>query len=372
MKSIVRTPRAIVTINDIQVKWIDIEIDTTTFFFADTYHISIPLNGQIATLNMSYWASSPQFTVKIYIGFPSDPDMYTTQDLDLFIEGDANNFDFNPITGIINISGRDLSSRLIDKKFTGKFSQNTSSQIATQFANNAGLTPQVTTTTTPVGTFFQTQQTLLSSQYTQWDILTYLAQQENFVLYVDSQNLVFKPRPTTSNTDSQNNYILTYQAPTIDTPTPSLNATRLTISRSATLINDVSVTVKVPYNCKTGQAFSVRVNSSHTQSSSRNTKASTYKQKYVYRIPGLTQDQALQRADQLLRDITTHEIRICTCLPGDNILKKDTLIKLVGTNCAFDQIYYPDHINRRLNMHEGYIMEVSAKNKSDSTEVTTG
>lgn len=357
-----RQPRGIILINNVQVNWFDIEIMTTTFYLADSYHIQIPLNGQDPLLNLNYWSVTQTLNVQIYIGFPPDPNAFSVQDLDLFMVGDADEIDVDPLSATIRISGRDLTSRLIDTKTTQKFSNQTASSIAIQFANEHGLTPQVTNTTTIVGNFYQTQQTLMTNEYTEWDLLTFLAQQEDFVCFVNKNTLIFEPRPTTSS----NPYILTYQPPTTQQASPQYNGMQLRLTRSLTLAKDVSVTVKVPYGTKNHNAFFVKATSRHTVSNASRGPV----QKYSYVIAGLSQEQALQKAQSILKDITIHEILLDTRLPGDNLLLKDSLIKLQGTNTAYDQLYYPDQVVRTLNAHTGYTMEVSAKNHSVNTEVT--
>jgi len=293
--------------------------------------------------------------------------------------GDADEVVVDPLTARVSLSGRDLTSRFIDSKTTQKFSNNTSSQIATIFANNHGLnTSRIVATTTQVGTFYQTQQTLLTREVTEWDLLTFLAQQENFVVYVEGNDLVYMQRPTTS----ENPYILKYQAPligqigTIDIGNAGVkfNGQNLRISRSTTLAADVKVTVKVPYGTKTGKAFYVTAESTHRQRSYLQNLPlpSKKKQKFSYVIPGLTKEQATQKAQQLLKNITQHEVRINARVPGENTLRKEGIIQLIGTNTAADQIYYADQVRRHISTQPdiGYDMEISAKNHSVDSQPT--
>jgi len=362
-----RQPRGIVLINNMPVMWTDIEVTTTTFYMSDSFRIEIPLNQQPIPFNFDYWVSTPKFTVKIYIGFPNDPSIFTTQDLDLIILGDADEVEVDPLGARVLLSGRDYTSKFIDIKTTEKFPGKTSSYIVTQFANTAGLNPVVTPTTTVVGTFYDTQQTLLSRTVTQWDLMTFLAQQENFVLFVQKDNLVFEPRPN----DSKNPYILTYQPPTIIQSSPVFNGMALGITRYMTLAKDVKVTVKSPYNSKTGKAFYVTVTSTHKSRAYLHgvPPPSSEVQKYSYIIPGLTPEQATQKANQLLRDITLHEVNLTASVPGENTLQKDSLIKLQGTGTSADQFYYVDQVVRYLSVN-GYNMTISAKNHSVDSEVT--
>ena len=365
-----RSPRAAVVINGIQVRFYDLNVMTTTFYLADTFRIELPLNGQDQALNMDYWASVDTFSVKIYIGFPPDPNAYSTSDLDLFMQGDADDMQLDPGSARVLLSGRDLTASFIDNKTTQKFSNQTSSQIVTMFAQQQGLKTQITPTSTLVGTYYSQQQVMLTDEITQWDLMVFLAQQEDFVLFVQGDTLVFEPRPTDTNV--QNPYVIQYVAPSDTMASPTINAMSLSLNRSMTLAKDAQVTVRVPYGTKNGQAFSVVAKTSRrTRPNLSNVpKPSMKVQKYSLTKPGLNQEQALQYAQQRLREITSHEVRLTASVPGDNRLKKDSLIQLVGTNTAFDQYYYADQVTRRLSFTDGYTMDISAKNHSVDSQVS--
>ncbi|HNC31470.1 MAG TPA: hypothetical protein PKX08_15775, partial [Cyclobacteriaceae bacterium] len=190
--SMVRNPRAIVTINDVIVKWVKINITTTQFYVADVFWIDIPFYGQDDSLDFNYWASGENYIVKIYIGFPPDPDSYTTQDLDLFLMGEVTDFELDPASAEMTLHGRDLSARLIDTPMTKSWYNFTASDIAIQLANLNDLTPRVTPTSQPVGTiFYGSQATALMNNNTQWSFLAGIARSINFVCFCEGEYLVF-------------------------------------------------------------------------------------------------------------------------------------------------------------------------------------
>lgn len=367
-----RQPRAVVMINGVQVKWYEMTVITTTFYYADSFRIELPLNGQDKTLSMDYWSVTDEFAVKIYIGFPSDPDAYSTSDLELFMQGNVDDMELDPAGARILLSGRDYTSLFIDNKTTQKFSNQTSSNIVAMFAEQQGVKTKITPTSTMVGTYYSQQQVILSSEITQWDLMVFLAQQEDFVLFMSGDTLVFEPRP--SDTNVQNPYVIKYVPPDDGDSalSPTINAERLAFCRSMTLAKDASVTVRVPFGTKTGKAFAMSAYSTHRAKSNLNgvPKPSQKVQKYSFVKPGLTPEQATQFAQQRLREITSHEVRLVARVPGDNSLKKDSLIQVTGTKSAFDQYYYADQVTRHINNDEGYVMDISAKNHSVDSEVS--
>lgn len=366
-----RNPRAIITLNGIRVKWYELSVTATTFYLADTFHFDFPLSGQDENLTLEYFANTENFLAQIYIGFPPDPDSYSTSDLDLIIQGNVDDLQIDLASRRVAMSGRDLSSNFLDNKTTQKFSNQTSSQIVQMFADQYDIKTRITPTNTLVGSYYAQQQVMLSSESTEWDLMVFLAQQEEFVLFMEGETLVFEPRPDSTNVT--NPYVISYVAPTDDNGSPMISAVGLTLSRSMTLAADAQVTVRVPFGSKTGKAFNKVASSSHRKSNNLDNAPSPSKkvQKYSYSKPGLTEEQALQFAQQRLKEITSHEVRLSATLPGDNLLKKDSLIQLTGTNTPFDQYYYSDQVTRTIQMSEtGYDMQISAKNHSVDTEVT--
>jgi hypothetical protein len=93
-------------------------------------------------------------------------------------------------------------------------------------------------------------------------------------------------------------------------------------------------------------------------------------QTYSFTVPNLTRDQAEQFALAQIAEITRHERILTASLPGDNDLTTRAMVQLIGTNTAWDQLYYPATVTRRISFDEGYRMELRAKNHSTESTVT--
>ncbi|MDE2024867.1 MAG: hypothetical protein KGJ07_00060 [Patescibacteria group bacterium] len=370
-----RQPRALVVINGFNVLWHDITITTTTFYVADSFHLEIPLYGQPNGFNFQYLSTLAQLNISIYVGFPQDPNSFNTEDLELLMVSDCDEMTIDPLKAIVTFTGRDLTSRFIDTKTYSYYPNLTASAIAIMLAEQQGLgTSLITATQGNVGTFFTgadtNQTTLLSKETTQWDLLTFLAQQYNYAVYVQpyqntsgaSANLVFAPRPTPENSEP---YILRYQPPPSAGASPISNTMDLNFTRAFTLSKDVTVKIRVPYSPLTGRAFTSVAGKKNPTINSSNAG----NQIYTFTYPGLTKAQALAKAQSLLSNITINEIKLSAYLPGDNVLKKSSIIKVIGTNTRFDQIYYTDTVVRTINFTDGYTMEVRAKNQDVNSQV---
>jgi hypothetical protein len=366
-----RQPRAIVTINGAPILWEDIRVQTTTFFMADNYNVSLPLYGQSSQFSPDFWSSVTDLTVKIYIGFPVNPMAYTIDDLELFLTGTADLINVDLITARVNLNGRDLSSRLIDKKTSKIYPNQTASNIAIMLANENNLKSFVTPTSGNVGRFFKNfptnAQNLLTREITQWDLLTFLAQQSGFIAFVKNDELHFEPFPTEQNSPA---YILNYQPPSFHGGSPNFYGTQLSFQRSLTLARDVLVHVTVPANPQTGKSFVKTARYvRRVRGTSQIPAPSGTVQTYNFIIAGLTPEQAQQQADSLAQNITIHEVVLSADLPGDNQLRKDSIIKIQGTNTSYDQIYFTDTVTRRINIDGGYDMSIIAKNHSTDSQI---
>lgn len=368
LQSTARQPRGVVKINgDVAAGVVEIEVDNNSFYEADTFRVTLALSAQPPARNLAWWALQSDISVECLIGLPANPDAYTASDLPSLILGKVDDLGIDPVRGEITLVGRDLTSVLVDSKTTEKFVNQTASQIATTFAKRHGLTPVVTATTTKAGKYYELDHARLTSQMSEWDLLTYLAQDEGFIVYVKGMELHFEPAPTST----VNPYVLQYEAPTADRAAPLLNATSLQFSRNLTLAKDVIVKVH-SWNLKQKTGFTVTVTATHNTKTvlSGLPQPTGNAQTYSYIMPNLTREQALIRAQALARQITQHEVHLTAKLPGDEKLDITTPLQVQGTGTAFDQVYYPDNIVRRFSAWEGYRMEISAKNHNPNSMVT--
>ena len=196
IKPDVRHPRAIVQLNGINIRWLNIEITEKNFYLSDDCRVEVPLydDDNEIIFDIDYWASQSDILVEIFIGFPFDPNAYSISSLDSMFMGKADNLGIDLVRGLVTITGRDLSSILIDKKTTELFPSKTASQIVTKFAVDNGLTPVVTATTKDVGVY-QQQFSKITRQRSLWDICTFLADHEDFNVFVRGQELHFEPKP---------------------------------------------------------------------------------------------------------------------------------------------------------------------------------
>lgn len=346
--------------------WIEWEVDNNTFYQADTFRAKFALSMMPAGYGAAWWAAQSKMSMEIFAGFPADPENFTTDDLDIMIYGQVDDITFDPVGTTVEVAGRDLTAELIDTKTTEKWPNLTSSQIVEKLAERHGLKPVVTKTAQKAGKFYEIDHARMTDQRSEWDLLTWLAHQEQYVVYMKGTELHFEPQPE----KSQNPYVLQWEAPTADNAAPSFNGKTITFSRNLTLAKDVIVKVR-SWNAKNKKGFTQTAQATHNKNTVLAGAAQPVgdAQTYSYTVPGLTPEEALRWAQAKLREITAHEVRFTATLPADNLLGVTDVIQVLGTDTAFDQTYYPDSIVRRMSMNEGYSMSISAKNHSPESVV---
>jgi phage protein D len=365
--SVARQPRGLVKINgEVVPGWISWEVDNNTFYQADTFRCRFALSSMPPDKGAAWWASQKEIFVEVLSGFPVDPEWFDASELDSLIYGKVDDVTYDPVGRLIELRGRDLTSELIDAKTTEKFQNLTASQIAEQLAARHGLTPKVTATKTKVGTYYEIDHARLTDERSEWDLLTYLAHEEGFVVYLKGKALHFEPLPT----ESQNPYVLRWEPPVDDRGFPIFNGKSISFSRNLTVAKGVVVTVR-SWNAKNNKSFTVTY-PTHKARGTAPGKASPPAQNYAFTKPGKTPEQALQWAQAKHREITQHEMRLAASMPADNVLKVTDIIRVEGTDSPFDQTYYPESINRAMSLSDGYTMMIAAKNVSPENQVSLG
>lgn len=361
-----RNPRGLVFINGIQVLWESLEVETNTYFVADNFSVAIPLNSQINGFNDKYFADTQAMMVEIYTGFPNDPDNFTKNELQSIFKGQVDQVEFDYEHFLVTLSGRDLTAKFIDNKTTEKYPNLTSSQIVTLLAKREGLTANVTKTSTPAGRYYAANTANLTAEIPEWNLITYLAQQEGFSAYVEGTTLYFNPAPT----EKDDPYVIQWSKPSGKIGYPVSNLISLKMERSLTVARDIIVIIRSNVS-RSKRGFNVRLRATPNKKTKLAQAAQPIgdAQTFTRTVLGLTREQALQYARRLLAELSQHERNIEAEMPADNLLKKISVVQLKGTGTSFDQTYFTSSIHRRFNLNEGYRMTVKAKNHSPNSEV---
>ena len=335
------------------------EITSNNHYAADTVSGDVALTTD-TTYGLPWWAAQQDIQLEVQMSLTQDG-ASTPAWTSMFL-GIVDHLQVDLTTNCVRFDGRDKTALFIDTKTQAAYTNQTSSQIATTLAQGHGMQIDTVPTSTLVGKYYEIDHDRitndnLSHQTTEWDLLTYLAQEENYAVWVTGNTLHFRPDETTGKV-----YAINYTPG----PVPTLNAQRLTMERSLTLAKDIQVTVKST-SLKDGRAY-IRIVKLPGAKSPGAAKGAT--QNYVFSKPGLTPDQALKWANQKLSELSKHERVLNIELPGETTITARDQIQLNGTGSEFDQVYWIDEITRCLDFEYGFVQHIRAKNTSPRTQGT--
>ena len=349
--------------------WMNVEVTNNNLSSADTFHVSFATALLPDAYSVDWFSQLTDMYVGVYFGFPDDPQNFSAADLKQFIYGQVDTVEYDPSAFVVNVSGRDLTRVFIDTKSTEKYVDLTSSQIATKLAQKHGLTPQVTATKYKAGKYYKLDHVTMTDERSEWELLNYLAEQEDFVVYVRNQTLYFGPKPGDSASPyTSDPYVIEWKPPTDNSPV-SANVQTMNFSRALTVSRGIQVIIR-SWNARQAHGFTAQFPAKAKAIQAGKAKTFGGVQTFVRTIPNLTQEQADQKAQALYTQITQHEMKLTAELPGDVILDTTSTIQVTGTSTAFDQIYYPDSITRRMSWDDGFSMSLSAKNMSPESQST--
>lgn len=202
-----RQPRGMVLLGDpnqpgTSVPWIDWSVDQNTWHAAGTFRVRLPVSVLKAPVDVGYVLGTNPIQAQIYAGFPGNPDIYGTSDLKQLITGNVDQVQFDPVRRVIELTGRDYTSLLIDAKTFDRWTNKTASEIAIILAKRHGLTPVVTATTGAVGKIYEIDKIHDRHGSTEWELLTWLASVYDYIAYVQGMTLYFGPRTTSKPADT--------------------------------------------------------------------------------------------------------------------------------------------------------------------------
>ena len=365
-----RQPRGLVYLNGLRVAWIDIEVNINGYYQADSFRVVIPTKGQPSEMTRAWLAAQNPLVVEIYAGFPADVNNFDKSDpnMSLLITGSVDELPHKLVAENAALIGRDFSSVMIETKiFVDDHLNRTASDIMLALAKKYSLKPVVTRTTTKLGRLYELSYTKLTKSCSEWDFACFLAREESFQVYVKGYELHFEPKP-----DAKLAPI--YPVEWKDEDSNGLKqfpARELTCIKNLTLAKDIIVRVWC-VNTKTGKRIIKSAQAQHTRDKVLN-KGKQYIGKpqiiYEHHQGSMTPEELQAEANKMLREISHHQVKILIDgMPADNVLSPRHVIRLSGTG-AYDQDYYADSIIRRLNMHDGYVMDIVAKNHDVNTQV---
>lgn len=301
---------------------VSLEIESVAYFAADRFRIGFAM-GAAAFTNAGYFAGLGLQTITIEAALGGFG--YVT-----LLTGQIDNVRIDLLTNTAELCGRDLSARLIDTEISETFANQTSSQIASTIAARHQLTANVTATQTIVGQYYELDHArnalaAHSRATTEWNLLTELAEIENFVVSVTGTTLNFGPAVAGQ--------------PVFVTP------------RSFIALNlDVATTIPMSARVK---SWNTRQKTVVSQSAGSGAGTTLIR-------PNLTVAQAQSLAANHLATLRQHGMFLIGTMPADLTLMPGMQLVLSGTESALDRTYGVSAMSRALDGRTGFTQTVLA------------
>jgi hypothetical protein len=256
------------------------------------------------------------------------------------ITGHADNVEIDPIRGSVRVIGRDMTALFVAAQTKESFENLTSSDVATLLAGRRGLAASVTPTSALIGRFFQNGHTRSAfSQHgratTEWDILSWLGQQEGYDVWVSGTTLFFQPSSLGTETIFvEPNTCMTMQ-----------------LSRDLVIASGFTVEV-MSWDCSTQQAVSEQATYGSGTSGTSN---------MITLRPNLSISDAQSLAQKTASQLGSHERTLSYDAPGDVLTAPRIQLQLSGTNTDFDGSYFIFEVDRRFSIRHGFTQHVQAR-----------
>ena len=333
---------------------------------ADTFSVDLSYFAVLSKApqyDKNWWSTVTNIPISIGVGYVNSAldqtwSTFPTQ----FLAGSVDMVDFDWKQKKITITGRDGTSAFIDHKIDadmGAFTNMTSSQIIAQLATSRGFTVnQITSTSTLAGTYFGDSNAMMMQDRTEWDVMTFLAQQEGFIVAMIGNGIYFGP--SANGTPWSVNFTDVALG-----STSSANVMSLKTKHNLTLARGVEVTV---------QTFSQNDGVTHSSSATgtpKGMKISGNPAQFFLSVPKGTPAMILSEVNKRLAQFISHERPIEIECPGDETLTILQPIQVTGTGTAWDTSYPIDTIERTMNLQDGFRMAVRAKTGSPQTVTIT-
>ena len=360
MSGIVNQPRMRLLANGVPFPVIDVELTQTGYYCASRFSATLAAFGDIAQ-GPAFWAASDSYDVELQGGWLPPAALEGAVPWQSVFMGQADEeLEIELDRGLIRLQGRDYSGKLMDAKTAETFSNQTLAQIATLLAGRLGLQADAASTSQLAGQFYEidharTAHDVFTRSSSYWELITYLAQQEGYDVWVDGKTLHVQPKDASPTGQP----VLTVQSgqPVLSGGAAYGRAATtkdLTLIRRPALAKDIQVIVK-SWAGKRKAMVSAKDGPSHAG------------QAVVRSFPNLTQAQCAAVARSIRAELGRHERAISFGMPGEFSLRPRDGIALQGTGTAFDTTFFVSEIERSFSLSHGLWQTVRARNLPPAT-----
>ncbi len=259
------------------------------------------------------------------------------------IVGRVDSLSFDAVHQVLEVEGRDLAAVLVEAQVGEAFANQTASEIVATVAARHGLEADVTATSEAVGRFYQAgHERLTLAQHaratTEWDLLTWLAGQEGFLLGMVGARLRFGKR----NGDAVELAVA--------------DCSQVEVTQQPGLLRPIEVVVR-SWGTRRAQAVEGSARSGG--------EGAAFRQ--VVTRPNLTSAEAERLAGRILDDLRRHARGARVVMPGELTLGAQGVVALSGAGPGWDGRYAVLGVDRHLDARRGFSQSVELQGMIDGS-----
>lgn len=347
---IYRRPRNRLLLNGVPVGTCEaLEISSSNRAQAASFFARICLTSSAATAGR-LWLSSDSLEASLQLGFLPSGMSEGFVEWQEMLTGVVDHVRYDPVSGNVDLEGRDFASRLLDLPITEAFLNTTSSDVAQQLAARCSLSCVYDSSSTMIGQYYQIEHSRQSlvrfSRFgTAWDLLCSLAQFEGFDVWVEGKTLYF----VSADRDPVNSVDIALDI-SGGPNRVQLNVSSLVVERR--LAVPPSPTIQVSsWNSRQRLRVTAQAGS---QEPNGPTPINVLR-------PNLLQDTAQKLASGVLGQVARHRQTLNVTMPGDlTLMPRDRLI-VSGMGSTWDGNYRIDSLDREMTLGGGFTQSLTAK-----------
>ena len=299
------------------------DVWSNNYLAADRFHVRLAVRAGAMEI-----VDAPGVRLDLQLGLDGD---WTS-----LVQGEADTVALDPIRGVLDLEGRDLSALLIDSRVNETFANQTSSEIAVALAARHGLAAAADRTETLVGRYYQSEHDRtttgqFSRALSEWDLLAYLAQREGFDLFLEGDVLRFGAGETD-----------------VVVEVGVADCLGLQMDHALGMQRAIEVTVR-SWDQRGGEAV--------VQTVRGGGGGRVWRHGLVR--PNLPPDEAQRLAERTLADLVRHERTVRVTMPGELSITRRRGVALVGTGTDWDRVYGVREVSRHVDVRRGFTQRVS-------------
>ena len=308
-------------------------LTTSNCFSADTYALTFAI-GPSPFGDVSFWSTLSSAYVEIILA-----SSVGSQQQGL-VTGMVDIVRIDPIRMTVSISGRDLSSTLIDSYRQQDFVNQTASEIAATIAENHNLLPIVTPTSDIVGRYYDDGYTRLSvGQFSRlrsdWDLLVQLARENGFDVFVQGTSLFFQPPDLLAE---------------LPVRIPFRNVKAVRFEQNLCITSGANALVQ-SWNSQNMAAYASNATGGDLGTTQPITNTNT--QPFLFSASNFTSQQVSDTAARFAAELHRLGTVMHIEMPWNVSLSPRTLILIDETESPLDTTYQIDHIERHFSTTSG-------------------